>query len=555
MQLVASELKGLPRTREPRTREPRTRERRPRYDPPPMHLVTPALSRFIPLLLVVAGSTLIAQTTKLGEFDGHGDIGAPKLAGSAAYNPVSQEYAISAGGTNMWAQRDEFHFVWRKITGDFILQTRVELLGQGVDPHRKAGLMIRAGQDADAPYADGVIHGDGLTSLQFRRTKGAITEERRPDIKGADVLQLERRGKTIVFSAAKFGDPFVTSEIQDLALGDDVQVGLALCSHNPDVIERAVFSNVRVIRPAKEGFVPYRDYIGSVLELLDVRTGRRQAIHRAELPFEAPNWTPDGSALIFNGSGRGENRGRLFRFDLATRQPTPIDTGTANRNNNDHVLSFDGTMLGISDQSAGQSAIYTLPATGLPPEARSAKGGGTPKRITPLTPSYLHGWSPDGKWLVYTGGRNGEYDIYTIAADGSGTEKNMTNVKGLDDGPEYSPDGKYIYFNSVRGGGTMQIWRMKADGTEPEQVTRDDLNNWFPHLSPDGQWIAFISFPKEVDPADHPYYKRVYLRLMPIAGGTPRVIAYVYGGQGTINVPSWSPDGRMLAFVSNTGSY
>ena len=489
----------------------------------------------------VATFTLHAQPAGLGEFEAHGDIGAPRLAGTASYNPVSQDYAMAAGGSNMWAQRDEFHFVWKKMTGDFILQARVELIGKGVDPHRKAGLMIRAGQDADAPYADGVIHGDGLTSLQFRRTKGGITEERRPEIKGADVLQLERQGNSFIFSAAKFGDPFVTSEIQDLALGDEVQVGLALCAHNADVIERAVFSNVRVIRPAKDGFVPYRDYIGSVLELLDVQSGRRQVIHRAELPFEAPNWTPDGRALIYNGSGRGENRGKLYRFDLATRQPTVIDTGTSNRNNNDHVLSFDGTMLGISDQSAGQSAIYTVPV-----------GGGQPKRITPLTPSYLHGWSPDGKWLVYTGGRNGEFDIFTIASDGSGAEKNLTNTKGLDDGPEYSPDGKYIYFNSVRAGGTMQIWRMKADGSEPEQVTTDDLNNWFPHISPDGQWIAFISFPKEVDPADHPYYKRVYLRLMPIAGGTPKVIAYVYGGQGTINVPSWSPDGKMLAFVSNS---
>jgi Tol biopolymer transport system component len=387
-----------------------------------------------------------------------------------------------------------------------------------------------------------VVHGDGLTSLQFRRTKGAITEESRANIKGADVLQLERKGTTFTFSAAKFGEPFVTTEVKDLNLGDDVLVGLALCSHNPDVVERAIFSNVRIIRPAKDGFVPYRDYIGSVLELLDVQSGRRQVLHRAEQPFEAPNWTPDGRALIYNGSGRGDVRGKLFRFDLATRQPVVIDTGTSNRNNNDHVLSFDGTMLGISDQSAGQSAIYTVPV-----------GGGTPKRITPLTPSYLHGWSPDGKRLVYTGGRNGEFDIYTIASDGSGTEQNLTKSKGLDDGPEFSPDGKSIYFNSARTG-TMQLWRMSADGSEPVQITNDEWNNWFPHVSPDGRWIAFISFPKEVDPTDHPYYKRVYLRLMPIEGGAPKVIAYVYGGQGTINVPSWSPDGKMLAFVSNTGS-
>jgi Tol biopolymer transport system component len=188
----------------------------------------------------------------------------------------------------------------------------------------------------------------------------------------------------------------------------------------------------------------------------------------------------------------------------------------------------------------GQSTIYTLPAT-----------GGTPRRITPLTPSYLHGFSPDGRSLVYTGGRNGEFDIYSIPADGSGAETRLTDFKGLDDGPEYSPDGRFIYFNSTRSG-RMQLWRMKPDGRDPEAVTNDGFNNWFPHFSPDGQWIAFLSYGPEVDPADHPYYKQVTLRLMPAAGGPARVLAYVYGGQGTINVPSWSPDGRMLAFVSNT---
>jgi TolB protein len=483
-----------------------------------------------------------AQESALGQFEAHGDVGSPRRPGAATYNAVSQEYGLSAAGVNMWGPRDELHFAWKRLKGDFLLRAEVRFEGTGVDPHRKAGVIVRSSLDADSPYADAVVHGDGLTSLQYRRAKGVPTEEVRSELTGADVLQLERKGTTVTLSAARFGETFRTSQVSDLVLGDEVYVGLFLCSHNPDVVEKAIFRNVRLVRPARDGFVPYRDYIGSRLEILDVRTGHSQVVYRSAEPFEAPNWTRDGAALIYNTSGRGEGRGRLHRFDLATRTSSLIDTGFAVRNNNDHVLSFDGTMLGISDQSApdGQSAVCTLPA-----------GGGAPRRITPLAPSYFHGWSPDGKQLVYTGGRSGEYDIYVIPADGTGSETRLTTWKGLDDGPEYTPDGRFIYFNSTRSG-TMQIWRMKPDGSDPEQVTSDELNNWFPHVFPDGREVAFLSFGKEVDPSDHPYYKQVYIRLMPIEGGAPRVVAYVYGGQGTLNVPSWSPDGTMLAFVSNT---
>jgi Tol biopolymer transport system component len=190
-----------------------------------------------------------------------------------------------------------------------------------------------------------------------------------------------------------------------------------------------------------------------------------------------------------------------------------------------------------------------------------------------MGPSYLHGWSPDGRWLTYTAERNSDYDIYKISVKRK-KEVRLTDSPGLDDGSEYSPDGKYIYFNSVRTG-VMKLWRMKPDGSQQEQLTFDEYNDWFPHISPDGKWIVFLSFMPDVRADDHPFYKHVYIRKIPnpapgagrpdraipvsgtglqdFAAVTPEVIAYLYGGQGTINVPSWSPDGKKVAFVSNSG--
>lgn len=481
----------------------------------------------------------ISRANPVGEFEDHGDVGAPKLAGAASYDTAKQEYTLSGAGTNMWLGMDQFHFMWEKMNGDFILRTRVEFVGKGAVAHRKIGWMVRPNLEPDAPYADCAEHGNGLTSLQFRRTKGANTEEIVLSVTNADVLQLERRGNRFIFSAARYGEPFVSGELTNLDLGDEVTAGLFICSHTADVVETAIFRDVRIVRPAPPDFKPYHDFLGSVLEILDVHSGRLEKIYTSAQPFEAPNWTRDGKSLIYNVSGRAAGWGRLMRFDLNTRQPVILDTGAEINNNNDHVLSFDGTMLGISGSHGGASQVFTVPSS-----------GGIPKQITPLAPSYLHGWSPDGKWLVFTGGRSNKFDIYKIPA-GGGEEIRLTDAPGLNDGPEFSPDGQFIYFNSSRTG-KMQIWRMKPDGSDQEPMTNDGFNNWFPHVSPDGKWIVFLSFGDDVKPDDHPYYKHVYLRLMPIEGGTPNVIAYVYGGQGTMNVPSWSPDSRHIAFVSNT---
>ena len=481
-------------------------------------------------------SISLSQPGSLGIFESQRDIGKVNKPGSATYDSKTQEYDIRGSGANMWFGQDEFHFVWKRMKGNFILSARVQFIGKGVEEHRKIGWMVRSNLDSDPTHVNAAVHGDGLTSLQFRREKGGPTEEARLSLKGADVIQLERKGATYIMSAARFGEAYVTQQVSDLAVGDDVYVGLYLCSHNKDVVERAVFRDVRITVPAKENFVPYRDYIGSNLEILDVETGRRKIIYSSSESLQAPNWTPDGKALIYNSGGR------LYRFDLARNTPILLDTGFATSNNNDHVVSFDGKMIGISHHSKedqNRSIIYTLPVR-----------GGTPTRITSKGPSYLHGWSPDGKFLIYTAERDGEFDIYKIPAEG-GEEIRLTTARGLDDGPEYTPDGKYIYFNSARGG-TMQIWRMRPDGSEQQQIISDEYNNWFPHISPDGNRVVFLSFSKEVAPDDHPFYKQVFLRLMSAGGGEAKVIAYVYGGQGTINVPSWSPDAKKVAFVSNT---
>jgi TolB protein len=491
-----------------------------------------------PIFILLLQTAIYAQQGRVGIFDGHGDVGADVKPGSARYLDQTQQYVISGAGYNIWNDHDEFQFVWKKMKGDFILSTRAEFANsKGVEAHRKIGWMVRKTLAGNSPHVNAVEHGDGLTSLQFRKTAGDSTGEIQSSLTHANIIQLERKGNTYTMSVAKYGEPFHTEKI-DIDLGDEVYVGLFVGSHNPDIIETGLFMNVRISVPALDNRAdPEEMTLGSNLELLEIATGAREIVYKVPYSIQGPNWTHDGKAIIFNNA-----RGIVYRLDLASRHVTPLKTGSVKKNNNDHVISFDGKSLGLSSSvdTLGGSIIYTVPLT-----------GGIPTQITPRGPSYLHGWSPDGKSLVFCGKRNGEFDVYKIPAAG-GEEVRLTDAKGLDDGPEYSPDGQYIYFNSVRSG-LMQIWRMKPDGSGQEQVTNDDYNNWFAHISPDGKWMVFISFLKdEVAPGDHPPYKHVYLRLKSIEGGEPRVIAYVYGGQGTINTPSWSPDSKRIAFISNT---
>ena len=279
----------------------------------------------------------------------------------------------------------------------------------------------------------------------------------------------------------------------------------------------------------------------SYLEIYDLETQSHQVIKEFPFLIEAPNWTSDGKWLVVNKSGRLYKVAPDGSTDLIE-----INTGAVTQCNNDHVISADGKWIALSsndpeNKRGYNSYVYTVPFE-----------GGDPVKITPEGPSYLHGISPDGKKVAYCAfrGPNQEQDVYVMPVKG-GEEVRLTDAPGLDDGPEYSMDGKYIWFNSVRTG-RMQAWRMKANGKEQTQMTFDmDMNSWFPHISPDGEKVVYIAYHDyEVAAGDHTANQNVELRMIPAAGGEPQTLVKLFGGQGTINVNSWSPDSKKFAYVS-----
>lgn len=278
--------------------------------------------------------------------------------------------------------------------------------------------------------------------------------------------------------------------------------------------------------------------LSSELIIVNVKSGKEKVLVKENRHFEAPNWSRDGKFLIINAAGL------LEKIDLKGKNLGKINPEGINTVNNDHGLSFDGKILVFSknDKAAApttNSRVYVANAD-----------GSNPRLVTPDFPSYWHGISPDNNFLLYTARRNDEWDLYKIPTKG-GTEVNITNSPGLDDGSEYSYDGNWIYFNSHRSG-RMHLYRMKTDGLGVEQLTNDELDNWFPHPSPDNKSIVYISY-LEDQKAGHPFGKDVKLRIMDLETKEIRDITPVfYGGQGTINVHSWSPDGKSVAFVRYT---
>ena len=489
-----------------------------------------------------------ATSSPLGVFEEHADVGITPRTGSVTYDAGSGEYRITGGGANLWEKTDAFHFMWKRLSGDVSLTADIHFIGTGAEEHRKALLMLRQSLGPDSPYADVALHGDGLTSLQYRTAKGEETQEVQSPEKAPVRIRIERHGNQFTMYAGKPGH-LVSSGPITVELGDPIYVGLGVCSHDANVLETAVFSNVslQTLTPSEKTQNPTN--VRSKISIYDLETKTTRVVFSADKLWEAPNWSPDGKYLLANSGGM------LYRFVLGGNglsQTERVNLDPSYECNNDHGLSRDGKWLAFSSTHAPSEESQVFLASW---------DGAAPRLLTPKAPSYFHGWSPDGKWLAFVGERGpGQFNIFRVSVEG-GTEKPLTTLPVYDDGPDYSPDGKWIYINSNRSGG-WDIWRFPADGAGPndskaERVTSDELEDWFPHPSPDGKYLIFLSFPKGTP--GHDAKTKVQLRMMPMpASDRPasaqnasiQVLSEFFGGQGTINVNSWSPDSKKFAFVS-----
>jgi len=340
----------------------------------PIYLALLALVTLLP-----TGSTP-SQDSALGLFEKHGDIGSVSKPGAVDYDRAQRTYLITGGGENMWSTTDAFHFVWKRMSGDVSLAADIRFPRTGGNAHRKAVLLIRQSLEADSAYADAALHGDGLTSLQYREIRGGPTREVQSNVSAPRRIRIEREGDYVSMSVAREGEALQAAGGSfKVKLSNPFFVGLAVCAHDNKALEKAVFSNVEITsgQPKTSG----NPVLESTLETIAIGSKDRRVVHHARAHFEAPNWSRDGKTLLFNQGGR------MYEVPVRGGEPQLIDTGIATRCNNDHGLSSDG---------------------------------------------------------------------------------------------------KTIYFNSVRTG-TMQIWRMKADGSHQQQVTSDEYNNWFPHPSSDGK--------------------------------------------------------------------
>jgi hypothetical protein len=487
-------------------------------------------------LLAAAGGRAQPQAAEpIGLFAGHTDVGAVLHAGSVVYDAAKRSYIISGSGENVWATADAFQFVWKKMEGDFTLTADISVLGQGGDPHKKAMLMARQSLDADSAYADVALHGVGLTSLQARETKGADTHEIQSNISAPKKLRLQKYGDEFtMWLAGEDGVMRMAGGSMRVPMTGVFYVGLGVCAHNKDAVETAEFGKVALGKVSLERGAQ----IYTTLETIDVASSDRRVTYVGAGLIVTPNWTADGASLVFDHVvAHGE--GRIEIVSVAGGVPQLIYAGSGYGVD----ISPDGKMLAFVVQSG----------SGLPPMFYLMPiGGGTPQPAGTEARGVLSwpGWSPDGNTFVFTSGGPSEFAIFTTPVAG-GRSNMLTEVSMSDMSyAEYSPDGEYIYFNSDRSG-TTEIWRMRPDGSQQEQVTNDGAGNYSPRISPDNRVVAFLTPQRGSRFADA--FEPLTLRVMSLADRKVRTLAKFTGAHWATPVLSWSPDSKRIAFASYQG--
>ena len=470
------------------------------------------------LLLALAA----AHSAELGIFENETDIGRPEKAGHTSFDPAPPSYSVSGGGENMWFTNDAFHFVWKRVSADFALQAAISWPTEGGNAHRKACLMVRQSLEADAPYIDVAVHGDGLTSLQFRETPNGLTHEIQANLSKPAAVGICRQGEVfyLAIPGAAGQSLSAAGPAMRIRLSDPVYVGLAVCSHDDKVLETARFAKVELT--SGKTATNQKPTLHSTIEIVPIRSKDRRVVYHTCGPARSPEL-----------DSRRQRPPVQFRRSHFPFTGKGWNTGMA-RHGFCQPLQQRSWLIARRDPIGDQRSVPWRQIAHLHCSRRGRRAQTDHSGGSVLLAWLVAGWLDAG---ILCGAEWRIRRVYCACAGGE--EKRLTTAKGLDDGPEYTPDGKFIYFNSDRTG-LMQIWRMKPDGSDQEQVTSDDFNNWFAHPSPDGKWIVFLSYAKDV--TGHPANKPVRLRLMPLGGGPIQELARLFGGQGTMNVPSWSPD-------------
>ena len=498
-------------------------------------------------LLICAATTMSAQAggpartqaSALGLFQSESDIGHAVPAGSAHYDAARHIYTIASAGANTWYHVDQFNYLWTRASGDLAITARISFpprrYSHDPNPHRKGLLMFRQSLAPGSAYVDAALHGVGLTALQYRRERGANTPDIELTINAPQTIRLEKRGDIFTLYVSQAGEPLhqVGASVQ-LHLRAPYYVGLGALSHDAQTTDVIAFSHVAIerLKPLPQST---KRVLYSTLQTIEYTNQYRRAVVIRSVPgyMQSADWAPDGKSILVWEDGRLE---RIPYLDPdAGGPPQAIDTDGLVGCSGNFGLSPDGKALAVSCSRVpgGARQVYLL----------AGAGGGVPRQLTRgVAASFFHAWSPDGKTVAFTRGSASRADIFTIPAAG-GPETRLTS-DAVNDGPVYSSDGQYIYFDSSRSG-TTQIWRMRSDGSQAEQITDDDALDSSPHISPDGMTLAFLSQQPRYADGRGP----AALEVMRFDDGLIQRVVGLRGDRGSFSMQPWG-NAKRFAFIT-----